>query len=221
MMQLLERFVVAFESIAKSMEKEPNRVITLVRKCECGGACGRKEGFEAPPADEPPAGVEGKVAAAEPKKRRGRPTKAEVAAREAAKAIGEERVEPDLELGKKECAPACSACGEALTPENSSRSKVDGRLIHIGCKAEEQKPAAVVKLPVEKTEDLKAEIVYTKEQVREKAIAFANRKQREMGDGRGAFLDVLRRVGGWNTVNDVPASRYAELVAALEEKEVA
>ncbi|MGI5865886.1 MAG: hypothetical protein ACOX6T_28045 [Myxococcales bacterium] len=215
MMNLLERFVVAFESIAKSMEKEPNRVITLVRKCECGGACGRKEGLEVPPADEPPAGAEGKVAAAEPKKRRGRPTKAEVAAREAAKAIGAGEAEDCLDKPVEAVkVPVCSACGEVLAPENISLSKVDGRLIHIGCKAEEQKPDEVVKLPVEKKA---APAPITKEMVREKAVAFANRKQREMGDGRGAFIDVLRRVGGWSTVNDVPASRYAELVAALEE----
>lgn len=200
MMNLLERFVVAFESIAKSVEKLSNPVITL----------------EVPPADEHPAGVEGKVATAEaPKKRgRGRPTKAEVAAREAAKALGAD------EAFSTE-APVCPDCREPLTDENSSRSKVDGRIIHVGCKVEEQKPAEVVKLPVEKTEEPKAELVYTKEMVREKAVAFANRKQREMGDGRGAFLEVLQQVGGWATVNDVPASRYAEIVAALEEKEVA
>jgi hypothetical protein len=194
MMNLLERFVVAFESIAKSVEKLSNPVITL----------------EVPPADEHPAGVEGKVAAAEaPKKRRGRPTKAEVAAREAAKALGAD------EAFSTE-APVCPDCREPLTDENSSRSKVDGRIIHVGCKVEEQKPAEVVKLPVEKTEEPKAELVYTKEMVREKAVAFANRKQREMGDGRGAFLKVLQKVGGWATVNDVPASRYAEIVEALD-----
>jgi len=147
------------------------------------------------------------TAAEAPKRGRGRPSKAELAAREAAAAeakpnnvtpIKPAAEGPDpLDLGAEE--PETCACGAVLTPENTSKSKVDGRTIHVGCPADEE-PAAK-KIPT--LEEFRAQVM----------------KWIEAHGGKPAgaqkMVELLKQTCGAEKVSDVPEARRFEVLAAM------
>lgn len=154
-----------------------------------------------------------------PKKRRGRPTKEEAAAKAAATA---DAVVADVSAGAGAAIaaalpveqPKCPDCGAVLTAENSSTSSVSKKLLHVGCKAGEKVDLAqpvvqATKAAAPQQPELKIE------KVREAALAFtAAREKAAPGTGRQAFIDVLASMGA-KVLADVPQPKWAELVQKL------
>lgn len=151
-------------------------------------------------------------------KKRGRPSKAEMEARAAS--ISDDAIVAEADKALAAALPVeqpkCPDCGTVLNPENSSKSSQTGKLLHVGCKAGEKVPLVVgaEAKPAAPEQPVPA---LTIEKVREAALAFTKaRDAREAGSGRAAFIAVLGEFGA-KVLNDVPAAKWPELVAKLNE----
>ena len=172
-------------------------------------------------AEEPkPAENNQALAAEPPKKKRGRPSKAELEARVAAPVVAEAHAELaavsesapatalPVEVGNEgipptEEKPKCPDCGEVLHAENSSKSHRTGKLMHVGCKAESAKKEELAPVEVPKL---------TIEKVRSEAIAFVQSK----GDaGREALVAVLAKFSA-KSISELPEPKWPEFVAQMK-----
>lgn len=137
-----------------------------------------------------------------PKRGRGRPSKAELAAREAAAETPSNVTpikKPEADPLDLEPSEGCEACGAKLDRENTSKSKVDGRTIHVGCPADEE-PAAK-KIPT--LEEFRAQVM--------KWIEAHGGKP----TGAQQMVALLKRTVGAEKVSDVPEARRLEVLAVM------
>ena len=203
----LTRIAVALEGILAHLKAIPTVVAVSPPEVAAAAAAPVLESGEALVATEPP------------KKKRGRPSKAELEARAAAPVVAEAELaavsEPPLAAALPVEQPVCPDCGVVLTAENSAKSSMTGKLLHVNCKAQPAAPANP-NAETEKTIEKAREPVLTIEKVREAAIALTQRCEKaKPGTGRDALVSVLASFGV-KSISELPEPKWPAFVDALK-----